>query len=153
MSRPWMPLYIGDYLADTSHLNAAQHGAYLLLIMRYWQVGSLPDDDAQLAMIARMGAPEWRKHKPVLRAFFQDGWRHPRIDAEIEQANIKYERRAAAGKKGGLAKQSSSNAKAATQAGLNQSQPHIPSGYPSQERIDPETGEVVRLDTRRGGER
>jgi uncharacterized protein YdaU (DUF1376 family) len=99
-----MPLYIGDYLKDTGHLCAAEHGAYLMLIMHYWQTGSLPTEDRHLAMIARMEAKEWKKYKATIAAFFDDKWRHKRIDEELRGAAGSYERRARAGKEGGIAK-------------------------------------------------
>lgn len=97
MNRPWMPLYIADYLADTAHLNASQSGAYLHLIMHYWQTGKLPAEDQALARIARMTPAEWAKAKSVIAAFFQPGWRHKRIDAELEHAaEVSRKRRASA---------------------------------------------------------
>lgn len=116
MSLPRMSLHIGDYRKDTAHLDAALHGAYLLLIMHYWATGGLPDDDAQLCRITCMTPVAWRKARPVVQAFFRDGWKHKRIEEEIAVANAKYERRAAAGRRGGEAKaagkQCSSNATA-----------------------------------------
>lgn len=110
-----MPLHIGDYLADTGHLGTAQHGAYLLLIMHYWRNGGVPDNDRQLASIARLPLRIWQDIRPVIEAFFQPGWKHKRIDDELRRAELSYERRANAGKRGGKAKaetrQCSSNAR------------------------------------------
>ena len=86
MNPPKMPVHIGDYMRDTGHLRAAGHGAYLLLMFHYWATGSLPDDDEQLASIARMSKPEWRKHRLIVQAFFKDGWNHSRIDYELTKA-------------------------------------------------------------------
>ena len=86
-----MPLYVGDYLADTMHLTAAQHGAYMLLLMHYWRSGPLPDDDDSLAMIARTDRGEWAaKIGPTIRAFFRlhGGKLHQkRSDHEIAKAS------------------------------------------------------------------
>lgn len=126
MSRPWMPLYVADYLADTSHLSCEEHGAYLLLIMHYWQKGGLPDDDRKLASIARAMPEQWLSMRDTIAEFFGEGWTHARIDEELAEAEEKYQKRANAGRKGGKAKampeQSLSNAK----AGLNQPQPQPP---------------------------
>lgn len=101
-ARPWMPFYIADYLADTAHLGALQSGAYVHLIMHYWQHGKLPDNDAALARIARVTPAEWRRERPVIVAFFQDGWKHKRIDAELAHAaEVTSKRSDAAGKRWG----------------------------------------------------
>jgi uncharacterized protein YdaU (DUF1376 family) len=102
MKRPWMPLYVGDYLGDTGHLTTAQHGAYLLLMMHYWRRGELPDDDRQLAKITKLPLRTWGDYRPVLQQFFHSGWKHKRIDAELERLMRLSEKRASAGQKGGL---------------------------------------------------
>jgi len=104
MKRLWMPLYIGDYLADTGHLTTVQHGAYLLLIMHYWMKGGLPNDDRQLMAIARMTEQEWSTNCQTLATFFASGWRHSRIDAELLKARSLSEKRAIAGLKGAFSK-------------------------------------------------
>jgi len=86
----WMPLYIGDYLRDTTRLTVAEHGAYLLLIMDYWVNGPPPDDDRELARIARTPLPVWRRYyRGQLSKMFtcQGGyWLHKRIDRELARA-------------------------------------------------------------------
>ena len=104
MSVPWMPLYIADYLADTTHLRTVEHGAYMLLIMTYWRHGKLPADDAALARIARMSGREWQSVKGTLQALFGDDWTHKRIDQELNKARTKSNSRAEAGSRGGNAK-------------------------------------------------
>jgi uncharacterized protein YdaU (DUF1376 family) len=93
MSAPYMPLFVAAYLTDTAHLSAAEHGAYLMLIMNYWQRGKpLPADDRKLARIARMSDEEWAAAKLTIEEFFhldEEGWRHRRIDREIMVAQQK----------------------------------------------------------------
>lgn len=103
MSSPhYMPLYVGDYLADAAHISTLAHGAYLLLIMNYWQRGKpLPANDRVLAGIAKLTPEQWADVKLDLADFFQevDGcWRHRRIEQELEIARSKAEKAKAAGR-------------------------------------------------------
>lgn len=91
MSKPdvWMPLFIGDYLADTTRFSHCQHGAYLLLMMDYWRSGPPPDNDVVLSQIARCPAEEWPALRKVIAPKFQivNGlWHHKRIDEELADA-------------------------------------------------------------------
>jgi len=100
MSKPWMPLYIGDYLRDTRHLGATEHGVYLLLMMAYWTAGCLPNDDEKLARIACISRAQWMKIRGTIQTFFQDGWKHQRIDQELAKAeDISTKRRDAVNKR------------------------------------------------------
>jgi uncharacterized protein YdaU (DUF1376 family) len=88
-----MRLYPADYLADTAHLTAMQHGIYLLLIMNYWQRGGpLPNDDIRLARIARVSMRDWKRNRPELEQFFtveESHWRHLRVDTELNLVSAK----------------------------------------------------------------
>ncbi|QIG70461.1 DUF1376 domain-containing protein [Rhizobium phage RHph_N28_2] len=95
-NRAWMPLHIADYLADTGHLTATEHGAYLLLIMHYWQNGSLPENERVIARIAKLSPEQWEESRDMLAMLFGPGWKHKRIDAELGKADEIIEKRRAA---------------------------------------------------------
>src|SRR5574343_352637 len=59
---PALPLFTDAYMADTRHLNAAQHGAYLLLLMTAWRMldCKLPNDDKFLARCASTDLRVWK---------------------------------------------------------------------------------------------
>lgn len=99
MNRPWMPLYVGDYLADTRHLSTEEHGIYFLLILHYWRTGGLPVDDTRLARIAGVPQDTWNQCRSTISAFFDASWKHKRIELELETTR----RQSAAGKTGGIA--------------------------------------------------
>lgn len=92
MSRAWMPFYVGDYLADTRHLSTVEHGAYLLLIMHYWQSGSLPNDEGRLARIAGLDDMQWQCVRIAVAPFFEKNWKHLRIEKELKKAAEKSEK-------------------------------------------------------------
>jgi len=101
----WMPLYIGDYLADTMHLTAEQHGAYLLLLMAHWRKPEgLPNDPEFLAATAKVTPEVWLSIASAIVPFFEvkDGvLRSKRVAAEREKADSIHAKRSKAGRKGG----------------------------------------------------
>ena len=97
---PYMQLYIADYLADTMHLSAGEHGAYLLLMFNYWQTGK-PIPKNRLAKIARLTNERWVDVEPSLREFFCDNgdeWMHLRIEEDLASVREKLTKKSAAGK-------------------------------------------------------
>lgn len=97
---PYMQLYIADYLADTMHLSAEEHGAYLLLMFNYWQTGK-PIPKNRLAKIARLTNERWADVEPSLREFFHDNgdeWVHLRIEEDLTSVREKLTKKSAAGK-------------------------------------------------------
>lgn len=89
----WMPLWIGDYLADTMDLTRDLHGGYVLLLMAYWRNrGPLPDDQERLLSIMKAAPDEWPRLKArLLDEFFMldaCSWHHKRADAELLKAGL-----------------------------------------------------------------
>ena len=110
----WMRFHVGDYLADTMHLTTFQHGVYLMLIFHCFKHhGDLPLDERELARIARVPLPLWRRHSPPVMALFRRekcAWRHSRIDQEIAHGEALSEKRQNAGRSGAYQKWGMANA-------------------------------------------
>lgn len=90
----WMPMWIGDYLADTMKLSRDLHGGYLLMLFAYWRnKGPLDDDDEDLAAIVKATPEEWSgKLRSKLAKFFtvENGvWSHTRADKELATAGLR----------------------------------------------------------------
>lgn len=76
-----VPFHIGDFLSGTIHMDAEQTGAYIMLIVAHYNAGEcgLPNDDAQLARIARVTPRAWKRIKPILEQKFlvnENFWEH-----------------------------------------------------------------------------
>jgi uncharacterized protein YdaU (DUF1376 family) len=102
-----MPIYIGDYLADTADLTTEEHGAYLLILMAMWRSReALPLH--RLRPIAKVAATRWADIWGVISRFFDvdgDGLvTQRRLQRELELALEKKRRASDRGQKGGLAR-------------------------------------------------
>ena len=107
-TRPFMQLYVSDFLGDTLHLSTEEVGAYLLLLMAMWNAGGvLENDEAKLARITRTSAKKWRSIGPTILEFFlvgPDGITHRRLREELRKSDEKSTLRAKVGLLGGRAK-------------------------------------------------
>lgn len=151
----WMPLYVSDYLADTMHLTATQHGAYLLLLMAAWKNGGALDNDKnQLASIAHLSQKEWRENERIIARFFfvtPEVWTHNRVKHELLRAEKNSEKRAESGKKG-AAKRWQNVGKKIANAITNASQNDGPSPSPLLPTVELVNPACQERDFSQGGE-
>jgi uncharacterized protein YdaU (DUF1376 family) len=86
-----LPLFTSDFIADTTHLDARETGAYVMLLMVAWQSPEcrLPNNDRKLAAWARVDAETWREIKPEVMAFWRlagGHWTQSRLLKEWRRA-------------------------------------------------------------------
>jgi uncharacterized protein YdaU (DUF1376 family) len=96
-----MPLYIGDFIADTMHLSATETGIYIRLIMHCWQHGTIPRDPRKLALISHCDTRLWHKHEKTVLEFFDavdaSTVHHRRVTSELLRSDeISSKRKASA---------------------------------------------------------
>ncbi|TSE03024.1 DUF1376 domain-containing protein [Mesorhizobium intechi] len=120
--RPFMQLYVSDFVGDTLQLSTEQIGAYMLILMAMWNAGGrLPDDDAKLARVARLSLKRWRAISADLLSFLEreaGEVGHKRLTKELHKARVKSETRAAAGARGGAVTALKTKAHGAANAGV-----------------------------------
>ena len=96
--------HLGDYAKDTAHLTMLEHGAYRLLLDRYYGTEQgIPDDQAHRVARART-REEKAAVDAVLAEFFtlEAGvWKNGRAEEEIAKAQVKINAAKENGKKGG----------------------------------------------------
>jgi uncharacterized protein YdaU (DUF1376 family) len=86
MKYPWMPLFWGDFLANTMHLSAQEAGAYLFLIAHAWEHdGKIPSEPVRLARIAHVRQDQWKKVWCALQDFFETTRGGPSISRTTDQ--------------------------------------------------------------------
>jgi uncharacterized protein YdaU (DUF1376 family) len=147
VSKPdtYMPIVIGDYLKDTMHLEAAEHGAYFLSILHYWANGPLIDDDKKLAAICRVSRADWPAMRETLAPFFQiaDGvWRHKRIEAELERARAKRKLASQSAKRRWESENDANAMRTGCGSDANASPRHMPSQCSTTTTSSPESSEL-----------
>lgn len=89
-NRPWMPFYVGDFLADTMHLSATETGIYLRLILHCWQHGTIPRNGRQLAIISHCDTRLWHQYSETVLQFFDvvdaSTMHHKRVSTELRRS-------------------------------------------------------------------
>lgn len=131
MQRPWMPLYVGDFIADTMHLGATETGIYIRLIFHCWQHGTIPTDIRKVCLISHCDTRLWHQYAETVLQFFDvvdaSTMHHKRVTSErLRTEELSNKRKSAALQKhsnsSAIAQQNTSYARASPQP---QSQLHL----------------------------
>jgi uncharacterized protein YdaU (DUF1376 family) len=72
MSRqPFLPLFVGDFLAATAEWAGEEQAIYLLLLTHQWSIGSLPADPKSLARLVRWDFKKFVRYWPTVAKKFE----------------------------------------------------------------------------------
>lgn len=96
--------HLGDYARDTGHLSMVEHGAYSLLLDRYYSTErGIPEDQAHRLARARTEEERAAVDNVLAEFFVLHGglWVHHRVEEEIVKARGRIESARENGKKGG----------------------------------------------------
>ena len=90
MKRPWMPFYVGDFVAKTMHLGPTERGIYISLIIYAWQNdGKIPLDNRRLAIISGCDSRLWHQYREAVLQFFDvvdaSTAQHRRVCTELQR--------------------------------------------------------------------
>lgn len=90
----WAPMYWAEYLLDTAHLSLAEHGAYFMVLARYYQAGKAPEAnfDKLAHSIHAQSDAERLALRSVLKQFFKikDGrYTNKRAEHELAQRHAR----------------------------------------------------------------
>lgn len=103
---PYLRWWVADALASTAHMDAAEVGAYRLLLDHQWLTkgGRLPADPRQLQRLARVYDPdEWKRVWGTIQEKFEedgDGLYNARLEEERKRALCRRQSYAERGRKG-----------------------------------------------------
>ena len=146
----FIPLYIGDYLKDTTFLTTEQHGAYLLMLFACWAHGAIPNSEKVICRTTGLSPESWQESKDVLLAYFKikDGKiHHSRIDKELELAKARKDRFNALSKAGVEARKQNNTVNRTVYSKVHRGGNLVynPSPSPSSSSLSPEsTSECVQ---------
>lgn len=144
-----MPLWVADFLAKTSTLEAKEVGAYMLLLMSMWSHdGTLPADQKKLQRVARCGR-DWPKIWDAISHYFDEAdgvITNSRLSKELQKVATKREVNAQHGALGGKAKALKSNDAGLANATVSlERKASIPEPYPDTEREEGKPSSCVRV--------
>lgn len=145
--RPFMQLYVSDFVGDTMHLTTEQIGAYLLLLMAMWNAdGTLPNDASKLARVTKVPPENWAAVWSDIAPYFDiEGGKisHGRLSLELAKFARKSAARSDAGKRGAFVKSLKNNKTGqAIASGLLKHSPETRIKKGAQALLDPTEGTV-----------
>lgn len=107
--KAYLPLFAGDYLADTLNFSVEEHGAYLLALIHQWNSGPFEEDELRLVLRfqRKKFAKIFAKLSPKLTQAEDGKWYSKRLEAERAKSLEISEKRSKAGKAGAKSKWSS----------------------------------------------